>query len=219
MVIGHVRAVRGGRQQPARDVALLVVARGDLLLLAQDQLARRHHIVEHRGRGDHRGVADADAVGGELAIVAERHGVDRLGEADHLLLAGIAAQAQVGQAVRALRQHHEPLEAADAEQVVVVVAGDLLAPVRLARRVLRRADQPEVLVPVVGQDPQPAMRVVEAVAMAVAARGDQAQRRGRASRASSRWTSRVTWVPVAIRRKRRLRVLAIETKKAGSSSS
>ena len=61
----------------------------------------------------------------------------------------------------------------------MVVARDLLAPVRLVRCRLRRADQAEVLVAVVGEDPQAVMGVVDAVAVAVATRGDHLQGPGR----------------------------------------
>ena len=71
--------------------------------------------------------------GRELAVVAERHRVDRLVEIDDVLVARVGPHPQMGQPVGPLVHDHEIVEAGDVQQVVVLVAGDLLPPFRFRR--------------------------------------------------------------------------------------
>ena len=96
------------------------------------------------------------------------HGVDRLVEGDDVVLAIVVADAQVAQPAGPLGEHHEILEARQAQEVVRVAAGDDLGPGVLARPILAGPHQPVVLVGVVGQDEDIPTGVIEAVAVILA---------------------------------------------------
>jgi hypothetical protein len=169
---GHLLAVRRRGEQAAGHIVLGVVARGDLLGLAQHLLARGHVVVEGLGRGGGRGVDVAQGGGVELvaALDAQHIGFLRL---DDLVFAQVvlAGDDQAGVGVDPLAADQVVLERRGLHHIGARAVRLPLGPVGGGGIVLGRPHQLEVDGAVrIGQDHETVAPVLQLIAHAHAAR-------------------------------------------------
>jgi hypothetical protein len=195
---GHAGAVLGGGPQALGDVGAGVVAPEHGLLLEQAALPGVHVVVEHRGRGDHGGVAVAEHRGVELGVGPGAGGRDLLRLLDHVVRAVVPrADPDATQAVRPLEQHEVAGEGVDPAQLHVRPVGDEVGPVLAPGRRLRRLDELEVLGAVgVGDDEEAVAVVLDVVLDVLLPRGRRPGTSPVGSSASSTHCSEVTLLPI-----------------------
>ena len=173
----HQRAVVARRHDARRDVVRRIVARRDLLALAQGALPARHVVVVDLGRRRHRRVGEAQPRGVELVAFDDIERVGRLLEGDDMLAAvGEVADHDRGQRILALQPHQMAGVERHADDVDAGPVRDQLAPVAAVGRRQRRHGDAEVDgAALVGQDEELVAAVVDAVAHAGLARRHQAR--------------------------------------------
>ncbi len=175
------RAIASRRVDAPCFVARGVVAGGDVLGLAQDRRAGGQTVVEGLARGGGRGIDVADRPG---VVFEAGFGAQHIGR---LVLRDLPLGAAIARGDDDAGVRLDPFEPDDvvfqregADEVAARPVRHEVAPVRTARGIERRLDQLEIHRAVgIGADDQPVAGIIDIVAQAGLARGDERGRRGR----------------------------------------